>query len=82
MCIGIPGQIIEIIESAQRIAQVDISGRLRTVDLGLLSPDESAVGDWVLVHAGLAVSRMDADEAYRTLALLRELDEFGKEEQP
>jgi len=82
MCIGIPGQIIEIIESAQRIAQVDISGRLRTVDLGLLSPDESAVGDWVLEHAGLAVSRMDADEAYRTLALLRELDEFGKEEQP
>jgi len=82
MCIGVPGQIIEIIESAERIAQVDISGRLRTVDLGLLSPDEGAVGDWVLVHAGLAISRMDADEAQSTLTLLREIDQFGKEEQP
>jgi hydrogenase expression/formation protein HypC len=82
MCIGIPGQIREIIESANRIAQVDISGRLRTVDLGLLSPDEGAVGDWVLVHAGMAISRMEADEAHGTLALLQELDEFGVEEQP
>ena len=82
MCIGIPGQIIEIIESAQRIASVDISGRLRTVDLGLLSPDEGAVGDWVLVHAGMAISRMEADEAHSTLALLQELDRFDKEEQP
>jgi hydrogenase expression/formation protein HypC len=81
MCVGIPGQITAIIDPAQRIAQVDISGWPRVVDLGLLALDEGAVGDWVLVHAGLAVSRMEADEASCILALLRECAQLDQEEQ-
>ena len=82
MCISIPGRIKEIIDPTQRIAQVDISGHSHVVNLGLLPADEGVIGDWVLVHAGLAVIRMDADTAHSTLALLQECDQFGKEEQP
>ena len=81
MCVSIPGQITAIIDPAQRIAQVDISGCPRLVNLGLLTLDEGAVGDWVLVHAGLAVSRMDADEAESILTLLRQCAQLNQEEQ-
>jgi hydrogenase expression/formation protein HypC len=76
MCIGIPGQITAIIDAAQRIAEVEIDGRSRAVNLGLLCPDEGAVGDWVLVHAGLAISQLDADAAHSILTLLHEFDQL------
>ena len=82
MCVSIPGQITDIIDSAQRIALVDISGQPRTINLGLLSADEGAVGDWVLVHAGLAISRVDATDAYTILAMLQVCDQFDQEERP
>ncbi len=80
MCMGIPGQIVEIIDPVHRLARAEVSGQLRQVNLGLLSPDEGAVGDWVLVHAGLAVSRMEPDEARSALEFLKELDRLYKEE--
>lgn len=79
MCIGIPGQVVEIIDPVHRIASVDVSGRLRKVNLALLSPEEGAVGDWVLVHAGLARNQMDAAEAQSILELLREMDQLYQE---
>lgn len=80
MCVGIPGQIVEIIDPVYRLARVEISGQVRQVNLGLLAPDECAVGEWVLVHAGLAVSRMAPAEAENTLEFLRALDQFYEEE--
>jgi hydrogenase expression/formation protein HypC len=80
MCVGIPGQIVEIIDPVHRLARVEISGQVRQVNLGLLAPDECAAGEWVLVHAGLAVSRMAPEEAESTLEFLRALDQFYEEE--
>jgi len=80
MCVGIPGQIVEIIDPTHRIAGVDISGQRRKVNLGLLAPDEGEIGEWVLVHAGLAVRWMAEAEAQETLQFLAELDQFFEEE--
>jgi hydrogenase expression/formation protein HypC len=75
MCLGIPGQVIEITDAAARMAAVRVSGARRTVDLSLLDEGVVAPGDWVLVHAGLALSAISEREALETLALLREMSE-------
>ena len=82
MCVSIPGQITNIIDSAHRIALVDILGQPRTINLGLLLADEGAVGDWVLVHAGLAISRVDATDAHTILTMLQACDQLDQEERP
>ncbi len=82
MCVSIPGQITNILDSARRIALVDVSGQSRTINLGLLSEDEGAVGDWVLVHAGLAISRVDAADAHTIITMLEAWDQLDQEEQP
>lgn len=82
MCVCIPGQITGIIDAANRIALVDITGQTRTINLGLLTADEGAVGDWVLVHAGLAISRVDAADARTIISMLQARDELDQEEQP
>lgn len=75
MCLGIPGQVIEITDEPARMAAVRVSGARRTVDLSLLDEGAVAPGDWVLVHAGLALSAIPEREALETLALLREMSE-------
>jgi hydrogenase expression/formation protein HypC len=82
MCVSIPGQITNIIDSTLRIALVDVSGQPRTIDLGLLLEDEGAVGDWVLVHAGLAISRVDAADAHAIITMLQAWERLDQEEQP
>ena len=82
MCLGIPGQIVAIINSDDALATVDIAGVRRPVNISFVMDDRSAdecIGDWVLVHVGFAMSRIDADEAARTLALLEELGEMQEE---
>ena len=83
MCLGIPGQIIEITDITTKQALVDVSGIRRPVNIACIinkeHPIESCVGDWVLVHVGFAMSRIDADEAAKTLALLTELGEAQAE---
>ena len=61
MCLGIPGQIVEIVDTENRVAKVDVSGVRRNVDVGLLweGPEAVGVGDWVLIHVGFAISRID-----------------------
>jgi hydrogenase expression/formation protein HypC len=81
MCVGIPGQIIEIVDPVHRIANVDVSGRQRKVNLALLTPEEGDVGDWVLIHAGLAVQRLDEAEAHDTLDFLAALAQLNSEEE-
>ena len=72
MCLAIPGQIVEVVDQANRLAKVDVAGVRRTVNVGLLDEGgESAVpGDWVLIHVGFALSKVDEEEALATLGLL------------
>jgi hydrogenase expression/formation protein HypC len=68
MCLAIPGQILEVVDEASRLARVDVAGVQRTINIGLLDADGPAVraGDWVLIHVGFAMSRIDEDEARAT----------------
>ena len=72
MCLAIPGRIIEVVDAANRIALVDVAGVRRTVNIGLLDADGTGAGpgDWVLIHVGFALSKVDEEEAAATLALL------------
>jgi len=83
MCLGIPGQIVEIVSSDLSLAMVDVGGVRRAVNIAFVVDDEhpalTCVGDWVLVHVGFAMSRIDEKEAELTLALLRELGELQAE---
>lgn len=83
MCLGIPGQIIEITDADQLIAKVDVSGIKRDINIACIideaHPPEKCIGDWVLVHVGFAMSRIDEDEAARTLKILEELGEVEEE---
>lgn len=78
MCLGIPGQVVEITDTENLIGVVDVSGVRRTVNLACVVGDDgpdALVGAWVLVHVGFAMSRIDADEAAKTLAALEALGE-------
>jgi hydrogenase expression/formation protein HypC len=80
MCLGIPGQVIEFVDEAKQLARVDVAGVRRTVHVGLLLPDGLTTGDWVLLHVGFAISRIDEDEAQRTMEFLRSLgDDYEQE---
>jgi hydrogenase expression/formation protein HypC len=75
MCLAIPGLIVEIVDAEAAIARVDVAGVTREVNIALLAWEgrTPAVGDWVLIHVGFAMSLIDEVEAARTLALLREM---------
>jgi hydrogenase expression/formation protein HypC len=83
MCLGIPGQIVEIRDADNNLALVDVGGVQRVINIAFVVDDDrppsECVGDWVLVHVGFAMSRLDEAEAMRTLALLRELGEAQAE---
>jgi hydrogenase expression/formation protein HypC len=68
MCLAIPGQIVQVVDGANRLAQVDVAGVKRTINIGLL--DDVAAGDWVLIHVGFALSKVDEQEALETRKLL------------
>ena len=77
MCLGIPGQITEITDVQNQLAIVDVSGVKRQVNIACIVDDchpiESCVGDWVLVHVGFALNRLDESEAAETLRILAEI---------
>jgi hydrogenase expression/formation protein HypC len=79
MCLGIPAQIVEIVDLDDRLAKAEISGVRRIVSIALLG-DEVEVGDWVLVHVGFALSKIDEEEARVTLALLERIGELYEQE--
>jgi hydrogenase expression/formation protein HypC len=72
MCLAIPGQILEMVDETNRLAKVDVAGVRRNVNVGLLDEGGEGVGpgDWVLIHVGFALSRVDEDEALATRRLL------------
>lgn len=63
MCLGIPGQVAEFMADNPDLAKVDIAGVRRTINVALLSDEGLAVGDWVLIHVGFAMARIDEEEA-------------------
>lgn len=77
MCVCVPGQIVSITHVEHRLALVDVGGARREVNISCIvddqHPPDSCVGDWVLVHVGFAMSRIDEAQAAKTLQLLREL---------
>ncbi|MDX6602158.1 MAG: hydrogenase expression/formation protein HypC [Solirubrobacterales bacterium] len=72
MCLAIPGQILKMVDEANRLAKVDVAGVRRNVNVGLLDDDGVGVGpgDWVLIHVGFALSKVDEEEALATRRLL------------
>jgi hydrogenase expression/formation protein HypC len=78
MCLGIPAQIVELIDSEAGIAKAEISGVRREISIALCP--EAGVGDWVLVHVGFALATMDEEQAKETLALLEQMGEAYEQE--
>jgi hydrogenase expression/formation protein HypC len=78
MCLAIPGQVIELVDEQNRLAKVDVAGVLRNVNVGLL--EDTGPGDWVLIHVGFALSKVDEDEARATLGLLQRMGEAFEQE--
>lgn len=82
MCIGVPGQVVAVGEGLHLLAQVDVCGVRREVNIALVcegEPDE-LLGQWVLVHVGFAMSVIDEEEALATLAALQQmqLEDFSR----
>ncbi|GAA4536357.1 MULTISPECIES: HypC/HybG/HupF family hydrogenase formation chaperone [Nonomuraea] len=80
MCLGIPGEIVELIPGQPELAKVEVAGVRRAINVGLVSQDGIRPGDWVLVHVGFAMSKIDEQEAAATLALLRGLGQAYTDE--
>ena len=78
MCLGIPARLVELVDADAGLAKAELSGVRRTVSVALCP--EAEIGDWVLVHVGFALARIDEDEAKQTLALLEAMGEAYEEE--
>jgi len=83
MCLGIPGRIVKIDDAANMLAIVDVGGVRRKINIACIVDEEhpvsSCVGEWVLIHVGFAMSRLDEAEAAETLRILTELGEAQAE---
>lgn len=75
MCLAIPGKIVEMMAENSDLAVIDVLGVRRKVDLGLLQDDRPAIGDWVLIHVGFAMSKISEADAKDQLRMLTELGE-------
>ena len=67
MCLGIPGEIVEILADREDLAMVSVEGVKRVVNVGLLEDEPLAPGDWILIHVGFALSKIDEREAKASL---------------
>ncbi len=82
MCLGIPGQVVDIVDRTEHKAIADVEGVRREINVGLVLGDEGGleVGDWVLIHVGFAMSKIDEEEAARTLEFIRGLGDLYEDE--
>ena len=79
MCLAIPGKIIEIVDEENSIAKVEVGGVRRNVNVGMLDKEDTRIGNYVLIHVGFAMSKVDEKEAEETLRLLQELGQYEAE---
>ena len=72
MCLAIPGLVVELVDPVNQIAKVDVVGVRRNINVSLLAGEDGGVvpGDWVLIHVGFAISKVDEEEARATRDLL------------
>lgn len=70
MCLGIPGEILEVLPDRPDLARVSVSGVRRAINIGLLEGEDISPGDWILIHVGFALSKIDEDEAKSALDFL------------
>jgi hydrogenase expression/formation protein HypC len=70
MCLGIPGEVIEILTDRPDLAKVDVSGVKRAINIGLVAEEGIEPGDWVLIHVGFALSKIDENEAKAAMDFL------------
>jgi hydrogenase expression/formation protein HypC len=70
MCLGIPGEVVELLPDRPDLAKVDVSGVKRAINIGLLEGELVEPGDWVLIHVGFAMSKIDEQEAKAALEFL------------
>lgn len=82
MCLGIPGQIVEFIDPVHGIAKADVNGVRRNINVQLLQEGEDRVdvGDWVLIHVGFAMSKIDEKEAEETFRFLEGVGQMYEDE--
>ncbi|GAC1408427.1 MAG: HypC/HybG/HupF family hydrogenase formation chaperone [Chloroflexota bacterium] len=82
MCLAIPGKIVEIVDEKLELAKAEVSGVRRTINISLVQDEFEPVqlGDWVLIHVGFAMSKIDEAEAQHTLRVLEEIGEAYQQE--
>ncbi len=80
MCLGIPGEVIEFLPDQPDLAKVDVSGVKRVINIGLLADEKVSAGDWVLIHVGFALSKIDEAEAAAALQFLEGIGQAYEDE--
>ena len=80
MCLGIPGEVIEFLPDQPDLARVDVSGVKRVINIGPLADERVEAGDWVLIHVGFALSKIDEAEAAAALEFLEGIGQAYEEE--
>jgi hydrogenase expression/formation protein HypC len=78
MCLAVPARVVAVVDEAKLLAKVEVGGVTRNVNVGLV--DAVQPGDWVLVHVGFALSKVDEDEAQATLRLLQHMGDAYDQE--
>ena len=80
MCLGIPGEVIDFVPDQPDLARVDVSGVKRVINIGLLADEQVSPGDWVLIHVGFALSKIDEAEAAAALQFLEGIGQAYEDE--
>jgi hydrogenase expression/formation protein HypC len=80
MCLGIPGEVVEIDAERPDLAKVNVSGVRRLINIGLLADDPPKPGEWVLIHVGFALSKIDEDEAAAAMEFLESIGQAYEDE--
>ena len=82
MCLGIPGRIVEILDEDLILAKAEVGGVRRNINIGLVHHEGERVeiGDWVLIHVGFVMSKIDEAEAQYTLRVLEQIGEVYEQE--
>jgi hydrogenase expression/formation protein HypC len=80
MCLGIPGEVVEVYPDRPDLAKVDVSGVRRAINIGLIEDEKVGPGDWVLIHVGFALSKIDEEEAKAALDFLEGIGQAYEDE--
>jgi hydrogenase expression/formation protein HypC len=81
VCLAIPGKVVEIVDPIKHVAKVEVAGVRRNVNIGLLQGEERPdLGEYVLIHVGFALSKIDEQEAMETLRMLEGMGQAYEDE--